>query len=34
MIAGAFIGGALLIAAQGHGNVTSNPRGGPPIGGQ
>jgi hypothetical protein len=34
MIAGAVIGGALWIATQGHGDVTSRPPGGPPITGQ
>jgi hypothetical protein len=34
MIAGAMIGGAIWIAAQGHGNVTTGPPGHPPIGGQ
>ena len=34
LIAGAMIGGAIWIAAQGHGNVTSGPPGHPPIGGQ
>lgn len=34
MVAGAMIGGAIWIAAQGHGNVTSGPPGHPPIGGQ
>ena len=33
MIAGAIVGGALWIATQGHGNVTSGPPGKPPIGG-
>jgi hypothetical protein len=34
LIAGAMIGGAIWIAAQGHGDVTAGPPGHPPIGGQ
>jgi hypothetical protein len=34
MIAGAMIGAAIWIGAQGHGNVTAGPPGHPPIGGQ
>ena len=34
LIAGAMIGGAIWIAAQGHGNVTAGSPGHPPIGGQ
>jgi hypothetical protein len=34
MIVGAIVGGALWIATQGHGDVTSHPPGGPPIVGQ
>ena len=34
MIAGAIVGGALWLATQGHGDITSRPPGGPPRGGQ
>jgi hypothetical protein len=34
LVAAALIGGAIWVAAQGHGNVTHGPSPGPPIGGQ
>jgi hypothetical protein len=34
LIAGALIGGAIWVAAQGHGSATLGPSPGPPIGGQ
>jgi hypothetical protein len=34
LVAGAFVAGAIWVAAQGHGNATLGPAPGPPIGGQ